>query len=513
MVTASQNLRNELRQWIETSIEENLQHPYHGIHDEGSFTFSWDAYYLLTRQKSVYDFLTWLRDGFAAWTEENMYHGYYKKGEVHHGTEPFTHFVARLRTLDPADNTAVRLLDDVAHHTGNWAEGVPDWYDWNEHRLVSWSIGSEEVPTKPPNDYEEPDSIRPLMITLAAYATTGDGRYLGQCIDYADKWAAGLLEEPLPRVAWWHSEPEKYDKSFREQIDIGLHQRVELVVASGMADYLLDLVHLTGRSLYVRALRRIMPVLVEALTDPRSAVSAALLAKYRRITGDTQYDAAVVDAVAAALRPEGELVLLPEHDESKSRGTQGIIVNLRIGHRWDQTRWGRKSADGTVVEITEPNPAVWSLAYQITGEAEYAERAMNEAAERLRIAAKELDDGRDHGCAGNTTGAVASGHGRADRYGDVNTVFGPVTLGSMRLFSAEEPLIVLEGGLPEGVASLVTFSPQPKVVFVNSGTEPQTITFRDASAGAGASPVQVTVEAGGTTERELRGTVPLPELG
>ena len=441
-----------------------------------------------------------------------MLHGYYRKGEVHHGTEPFTHFVARFRSLEPGDPVSARLLDDVAHHTGNWADGVPDWYDWNEHRLLSWSIGAEIMPIEPPHDYEEPDSIRPAMITLAAYAATGDGRYLGFCTDYADKWAGGLLEKPLPRITWWGSSPEHYDERFREQLKSGMEQRIEFIVAAGLLDYLMDLFHLTGRGLYRRAVERVVPTLVEHVADPRSAIAAGLLAKYRRLTGDTSFDERILAAIGKDT-PSGKLVMLETRDESKSRGTQGIIINLRIGHRWDQVRWGRRQADGSVEEITEPSPAAWLLAYQVTGDDSYAATAMASAAERLRLTNGAIRDGRDHGCAGDTVGAVASGHGRADRHGDVNTVFGPIALGSMRLFSAEEPIVVVSGGLPEGVLSHVRFALQPEVTFVNESGAAVEFSYRDASAGAASGKHTVSLGPGETSTHPLRGVVPLPELG
>ena len=504
---AHQRLRAQLGAWIRASLDRQRDVPYHGVHDEGSFTFSWDAYCFLTHDEPVRAFLTSLRDGFDAWGRENLHHGYYPEGEVHHGTEFFTHFLARFRTLDPGDPVAVRLLDDVAHHTGNWEPGVPDWYDWSEHRFVSWRIGSKRVPTTPPDDHEEPDSVRPAMIALAAYAATGEERYLDFCVDYGDKWARALVEEPLPRVAFWPSGEAAYDDTIRAQAEGDVALRMELVAASGMIDYLLDLIALTDSDLYRRALKRIVPALVDTVADPRNATSAAHLAKYRRVTGDTGFDDQIVRRLGRPCEDGGELRILDVRDAPEKRRKE-LIFNERIGHRFDQVRWGRADASGRACEVTEPSPAAWSLAYQITGDTSYAARAMDQAAGRLRLAAASLRDGRDHGCAGRSAGAVASGHGRADRYGDVNTVFGPLALGSLRLFSAEQPLVIYETGLPEQITTLVRFGPTPSVAWRNSGDDAARFAWRDGSKGAAGSQQVVALAPGEMREAKL--VAPMP---
>jgi len=153
-----------------------------------------------------------------------------------------------------------------------------------------------------------------------------------------------------------------------------------------------------------------------------------------------------------------------------------------VGRRFDQVRWAVPTASGELSEVTEPNPAAWALAYQITGEQRFAARAMFVAGERIRVGRHTLDDGRDHGCAGKTLGAVASGHGRADRFGDVNSVLGPTLLGSTRLFSAEQPIVVYPDGLPDNVATLVRFDGEPTVIWLNTGDAETAIRWRDGSA-------------------------------
>lgn len=507
LCSAQEIIRRELGNWIVDSIQRNRSIPYHGIHDEGSYTFSWDAYYFLTRNENVREYLGWLRDGFADWIAENYYHGYQPDGEVHHATEPFTHFIARFRTIDPENPVAPRLLDDAAEHAGNWSPDVPDWYDWTEHRLLSWRIGSRNVRTEAPDDYEEPDSVRVAMVALSAYLSTGQRRYLDFCIDYGTKWANAVLTDPEPKVAFWYSDdPEAYADRLTREGSIELS--VELIAASGMNDYFLDLYTITGADLFRQAFERIAPHLISVVADHRNATSAAQLAKYRLVTGDTRFDSEIMTRLPEPPEWNADGFELLPNQEQKERRKLGIIFNQHVGHRFDQVRWATREGSGELVEISEPTPSAWSLAYQITGDTAYAARAMFLAAERLRIARAKLDDGREHGCGGFTVGALASGHGRADRSGDVNTVFGPIAMGCVRMGNAEQPLVDYPEGLPQQVVSLVKQTPKPEVVWRNTGDRTATFIWRDCSAPA-SSPVEVRIAPNEERSAPLHGSVPL----
>ena len=47
-LAARRALDTEMDRWISAAIKRNRGVAYHGIHDEGSFTFSWDAAFLAT---------------------------------------------------------------------------------------------------------------------------------------------------------------------------------------------------------------------------------------------------------------------------------------------------------------------------------------------------------------------------------------------------------------------------------------------------------------------------------
>ncbi len=507
---AQTSARRVLERWISSSIARNLEIPYHGIHDEGSFTASWDAFYFTTRDARIRDFLVWLRDGFADWTKDNLLHGYYPEGEVHHATEPFTHFIARFRTLLAGDPLTAHLLEDAAEHVGNWVPEIPAWYDWKAHCMKSWRIGTRVVKTTPPDDYEEPDSVRPAIIALAAYAVTGKERYLAFCCDYADKWAAALLETPLPRVRFLQSAEDLYNDRIVHQATGNLQLRLELVVASGLADWLMDLFYLTEKPTYAEASRVVMAGLVPVLADPRNSVAASLVAKYRRVTGDRSLDETIIASLGEPPRYDKAGIVLREDwtDSKETRKGKSMLLNKRIGHRFDQVRW----ADEEGQEVTEPTGAAWALAWQITGEERYAARAMFLAGERLRLALEKLHDGRDHGCGGNTVGAVASGHGRADRFGHVNSVWGPLVIGSSRVFSAEQPLVIYPFGLPDGVASLVNSAGHAGVEWFNTGEVARSVTWVDGSR-PDATPRHVIIQPGERREAPLEKTFPISCAG
>jgi len=398
------------------------------------------------------------------------------------------------------------MLEDAAEHLGNWVPEVPAWYDWKTHCMKSWRIGTRVVKTTPPDDYEEPDSVRPAIIALAAYAVTGKERYLAFCCDYADKWAAALLETPLPRVRFLKSAETSYNDRIVLQATGNLQLRLELVVASGLADWLMDLFHLTEKPTYAEALRVVVAGLVPVLADPRNSVAAALVAKYRRVTGDKSLDEAIVASLGDPPRYDQRGIVLRGDwtDPHETRKGRSMLLNMRIGHRFDQVRW----ADEEGQEITEPTGAAWALAWQITGEERYAARAMFLAGERLRLALEKLQDGRDHGCGGNTIGAVASGHGRADRFGHVNSVWGPLVIGSSRVFSADQPLVIYPSGLPDRVASLVNCAGNTGVKWFNTGEVASSVTWVDGSS-PGATPQHLTIHPGEQREAPLGKMFPI----
>jgi len=251
-------VRREMHQWITDALHRHASIPYSGGHDEGSFIASWLTDHLLFGDERVLDFARFLRDGFAEWSREHQLHGFYRTGEAHHQTEIYNCFLARLWAVAPDELTA-ELLVDAAHHVGNWVEGFPPWYDWDEHRFLSWRIGTETVGTGVHAGYEVPDHFRLIQLALVAYRITGEQRYLDLSCGYADRWSREILSAPpdRPPIVSISGETSATDQEMRRAAGIA-HNReggldlVEPHVAAGTIDVLLDLYETTTEQRYAR---------------------------------------------------------------------------------------------------------------------------------------------------------------------------------------------------------------------------------------------------------------------
>ena len=197
--SAMLDLMSAMDGWIAASIKRSRHCAWLGGHDEGTFTSSWFAYYQLTGDRRVLDFLHFMRDGFLEFAKRAFHHGYYAEGEAHHQPEPFIFFLTRLFHLDPSDRAVAAALEHAAEHVGNWVEGLPPWYDWTAHRFRSWRIGTQHVQATSPWNHEVPDHMRFVQMAVVAFLATKRTRYLDLARDYANKWAKLILEHgPIP---------------------------------------------------------------------------------------------------------------------------------------------------------------------------------------------------------------------------------------------------------------------------------------------------------------------------
>ena len=466
------DLMSSMEAWIHESAKRNQHAAWLGGHDEGTFTSSWFPYYLLTGDEQALGFLHLLRDGFLAFAQERFDHGYYAQGEAHHQPEPFIFFMTRLFHLDPSYEPVVAAIEHAAEHVGNWVDGIPAWYDWERHRFLSWKIGTRQVEAAPPWDHEVPDHVRFVQLALTAYLATKRQRYLDFCMDYASKWANLIVEsETVPGYLLNHT-AERYPDDIRAKAAMSEIENVELHISAGTADSLLDLYELVAEPLYADAARRLLALALPALADPYSHPVAAQLLKYREATGDTSFDEPVMDIVQAMDQPSrvaSALLLIDDRDEPHPMG---------IGRRKDGVKWGYRRHDGSIAEERGPSPTALMLAYRITGRQRYLAPALHTAARRLRLACRVLPDGRHHGCAGATIGAVASGHGRACGIGNVTGTLAPAAFAAYRFANGDKPRVRYQKpdgtvGLPKGVAALVeTGETGAEVLLFNSNDEP-----------------------------------------
>ncbi len=454
-------VRKQMAAWINDALARHAQAPYQGGHDEGSFMQSWFGHHLLCHEPRVMQFAHMLRDGIAHWSEDNWLHGFYRVGEVHHQTEIFTCFLARLWLTEPDDLTA-EIVVDAAHHIGNWVEGFPAWYDHDQRRFLSWRIGTESVGSGDKAGFEVPDHFRLLQIALVAHRITGEERYLTLCREYAGRWAAEIMAAPPhePPLAVLSTDRRPSEEDVLS--GVGAHHRadspmdrVEPHVPAGTVDVMLDLHALTGDAQFAEAAGRLCGAMLPALRDPYSIPPAALLQRYRTATSDASLDDAARQALAdASPVPEGRPVLVVE--------TSGAVAG--IGKRKDMVRWAYRDETGTLTPELSLSPSSLALGWQLTGDESYAAAAMRLIHQRLQLARTSLRDGRKHGCAGTSIGAVASGHGRDGSYGHITGAFLSLACGATRSLAQEQPTVRFrdaagQPGLPEEIASLVRVQP------------------------------------------------------
>lgn len=121
--------------------------------------------------------------------QKNYFHGYVDCDEIHHDPEAFIYFLMPMMywKYDSAD-IAKELILDMAEHCGNFAEGVPDWYDWDKREFVSTWLGTKSVRAYPVFDYQEANHFRLINISFAALTASGDTRYLDLINSYCERW-------------------------------------------------------------------------------------------------------------------------------------------------------------------------------------------------------------------------------------------------------------------------------------------------------------------------------------
>lgn len=250
-----------------------------------------------------------------------FYHGYTANegGDfITHTAEAFTQFLLNVLYLDIRDEKSITMVEDAAEHLGNWCPQVLDWYDWKEHRFLSYFLGTKSRYHCPPYDFESPRHFRVLQIAAAAYDATKDERYLELCIDYCDKWAREILAAPsdgelpmrlnhITQERWkqfWHSTCRndwRFSNYYKEDEYRRIHQFLKEIrspyhLPSDLVMTWLEVYRHVPREQYRRALQRVMRGWIELGADTPSQVAGiephcgVHLPKYRDFTGDASLD-------------------------------------------------------------------------------------------------------------------------------------------------------------------------------------------------------------------------------
>ena len=489
---AYSSLRTEMGRWLKQSTRLDPPGPNDGGEDEANYALAWFPHYLITGESAVLKHFDTLKTALLGWIERDCVHGYEPKAEAHHGPEPFLLFLPRYIGLQPEDTSAISALTDAAEHIGNWVSEIPPWYDYTRDTFIGYNIGTEFVANDEKNAYELAEHFRFIHIALAAYRVTGEGRYLTWALRYGRKRAERIIAAPEPMPLLWDlearglSEAEVDAKNLHRLVASSHHipgdplAGIENLLASGAIYALGDLYLLSKEAIFKSAARRIVEPLVTSLSDPYNDPAAAALSYYRWTFNDTEFDAAITHGLQQLLATPPELLALVFPQEIRRR-------ELGVGKRADMAYWGEWSDDGSVKPIREPSTATLTLAYQITGEVDYAVRALRNAAVRLAIARRVLRGGREHADMGGAVCSVAAGHGRNWGQGAVTACYGPLLLGTREILGEVVPLITVRNSaetaqIPSTLLSLVRpivdTTNTVEIVFYNSGDSPITFSWQ-----------------------------------
>ena len=458
-------LREEMERWLQQSVILDPPGYNGGGEDEANYALAWFPHYLISGNKAILQHFGNLKSALAGWVARTCLHGYEPEAEAHHGTEPFLLFLPRYIALVPDDQEAIALLQDAAEHIGNWVSEVPAWYDYQRDNFFNFHIGTRTVLKDGATAYEVAEHFRFIHIALAAYQVTGDQRYLEWSLRYGSKRAERLVAAASPLPLLWDlegnglSESDIHAKGLYGLMAIEHHiagdplAGVENLLASGAIYALGDLYELSADNIFKDAAKRIIVPLLDSLLDPYNDPAAAAISYYRWTFQDTSFDERILGQVQKAPAAPQELLALVFPQETKRRGSG-------IGRRYDMAYWGEWSDDGSVKPIREPSTATLTLAYQITGELDYALRALRSAAMRLKTARRVLRGGREHADMGGAICSVAAGHGRNWGQGAVTACYGTLLLGTREIRGRVVPSLAIrrEDGqecLPDKLFSLV----------------------------------------------------------
>ena len=475
------DLREEMDRWLNQSMALDPPGPNGGGEDEANYTLAWFPHYLVTGDKTVLKHFGDLKSALAGWIERECLHGYEPEAEAHHGTEPFLLFLPRYIDLVPDDQEARSMLMDAAEHIGNWVEEIPAWYDYDRDTFCGYYIGSRTVHNDAETAYEVAEHFRFIHIALAAYRITGEERYLDWSLRYGRKRAERIIAAESPMPLLWDlagnglGEAEVEKRNLHRIAAHGTHHLsgdplagIENLLASGAIYALGDLYHLSGDTIFRDAAKRIVEPLVESVLDPYHDPAAAAISYYRWTFGDTAFDQGIRDQLDGMPPVPRHLALIfPQEVRRREPG---------VGRRADMAYWGEWSDDGSAQPIREPSTAAMTLAYQITGNPEFAIRAFRSASTRLTMARRVLRGGREHADMGGAVCSVAAGHGRNWGHGAVTSCYGPLLLGTREIQSAVIPTLEMrtqdgKNCLPRNLLSLIR-SPvdsQGEVLFYNGG--------------------------------------------
>ena len=381
---AYNGLAQEIDRWIAGAIRRQEKMPFQGGHDECNYTASWLTFAKITGSERPLAFCTTLRDQLIAWPE--LHHGFYPEAnwDIEHSVENWTVFMTTFANAYPDDDVTMAGIEDVAHHLGNWVDGVPKWFDWDKRRFVSEWVGTRKVRNFPPYDFSTYWDARASELALTMFDLRGDKRYLEFAVAFAGGWADYILAQDGLGY-WLQFEADTSDRDAFKGVYGEFPERFHAFNIGWIWECTAHMLHvhrLAPDPALVEASRKV----IEMAPNYRPGIKRL----YQDATGDKRYAADIAAEENAAMSKARQALGQPLPD----------IVMLEGLAPYPRRLYARRDEAGKLQEMDGPGPGALMRAWQQSGEEAFAVAAMNLAARQLHLAATTLRDGREHGCNG-----------------------------------------------------------------------------------------------------------------
>ena len=402
--------------------------------DNANYSISVFQDYLIQPNENIKKFLYYMGKSLITWSKSNFKDGYYPLEDVHHGTEIFLGFLPRYIDLFPEDDEARNLFLSVFKFIDKDSSSKVNWFDYKKQNFKSWHFGSQGINQDKSVSYNTADHLRFIHIALITWRFTKDSKYIDWALCYAKEFAKKLVlsSKDLP-LAWdlnWKgyfsedmlSNKEKYIISSHHHHYESIYKGYENLIASGAIFVFGELYLQTKEEIFYKASKKIIENTIAIIHKPYADTIANNLNYYRYTFSDFSYDSQIMNLLKEIPNEtEKELMLaFPETEKIRLK---------EVGSRKDMIYW-HYIEDLKTFNYDEPPSSFFTLAYNVTGDLDYAIRGLHHASRKLKIASSLLRLGYEHADSGKLLSSIVSGHGRNWGVGAVTGCYSPLLVGT-----------------------------------------------------------------------------------
>ena len=402
--------------------------------DNANYSISLFQDQLIQPNENVKKFLYYMGKSLLNWCKSNLKDGYYPLEDVHHGTEIFLGFLPRYIDLFPDDDEAQNLILSVFKFIDNHSSSNVNWFDYEKNNFKSWHFGSYNINQDKNVSYNTADHLRFIHIALVSWKITKDTKYIDWATNYAKEFANKLvLSDKDAPLAWdldWKdcfsedliSKKEKYIISSHHHHPDSPYKGYENLIASGVIFIFGELYLHTNEDIFYKASKIIIQNTIAIITKPYADTIANNLNYFRHTFSDFSYDGFVENLLNEIPDVSDKELMLSFPETERIRLTD-------IGNRKDMIYWYYLD-DLKAIYYDEPPSSFFTLAYNVTGNLDYALRGLQHASRKLKIASSLLRLGYEHSDSGKFLSAIISGHGRNWGVGAVTGCYSPLLVGT-----------------------------------------------------------------------------------